>query len=61
MNMAKRKKPKSESVDVRLPIPVLAFYEGLAAYAGVTTDEAIRVVLALAMLKRGTEPQEAPK
>lgn len=60
--MARKKKPKCEAVDIRLPIPVLAFYEGLAAYAGVTTDEAIRVVLALAMMKRGDQPQSgAPK
>lgn len=55
--MAKRKKaPKSEAISVRLPVPVIAFYEGVAAYAGVTVDEALRVVLAIEMCKRGGVP-----
>lgn len=56
MNVAERKKPKSVSVDVRLPIPVLAFYEGVAAYAGMSVEETLRVALAMEMCKRGARP-----
>jgi hypothetical protein len=39
---------KRITVELRLDKPVLRFYESLAAYAGVTTEQAILVMLALA-------------
>lgn len=47
-----KSKPKTEKVEVRLPIPVIAFYEGVAAYSGVSIGQAIAVVLAIEMLKK---------
>jgi hypothetical protein len=53
--MARKKKaPKAEPVEVRLPIPVLAFYEGVAAYAGLTVGQVLNVVLAIEMVKQGS-------
>ena len=60
--MARKKKPKSEDVTIRLPIPVIAFYAGVAAYAGLSLDETLRVALAMEMCKRGARltPGDAP-
>jgi hypothetical protein len=54
--MATRKKAKTETIEVRLPVPVVAFYEGVAAYAGVSVAEVINVVLAIEMCKGRAHP-----
>lgn len=47
--MAKKKTKRLAKWDLtlKLPVPVIAFYHGVAAYAGVTVSEAVCVVLSL--------------
>lgn len=54
--MARKKKSRVE-VKIRVEGTTLAFYEGVAAYAGVTVDDAINVILAVSMLTRISVPQ----
>jgi hypothetical protein len=49
--MAKRKKKARSKIVVTMPVPMLAFYEGVAAYAGVSLDDCFNIVLALGMLR----------
>ena len=55
--MAKRKKAATVDVELRMPVPVLAFYEGVAAYTGLTVSDVINVALVLEMCKRNAPPQ----
>lgn len=56
-----RKKEKAAPLthvecQIRLPVPMISFYEGVAAYARVSLSDAINVVLAVEMCKRGAGP-----
>lgn len=53
-SMAK-KKQKTGKVEVRLPVPLLVFYEGVAAYSGVSIKGVINVMLAVHMLQRSSQ------
>jgi hypothetical protein len=50
-----KKKQKTEKIELRLPITLLAFYEGVAAYSGVSIEVVINVLLAIHMLQRGSQ------
>jgi hypothetical protein len=52
------KKPKRELVEIRIPIPVLAFYEGVAEYAGVSIDDVINTILAIELVKSRPTPTQ---
>jgi hypothetical protein len=49
--MTIRKKQPTTKVDLGLPIPMISFYEGVAAYAGVSLEDVLKVLLAMGMLK----------
>jgi hypothetical protein len=57
--MATRKKKVRAQVSIRMPAPLLAFYEGLSEYAGVNLDDVFNVLLALAMLSNAA-PKPPP-
>jgi hypothetical protein len=48
-------KKKQSGVDVQLllPVDVIAFYEGVAAYSRVSIGDVINIVLVMQMLKQG--------
>lgn len=48
--MAKKKRIR---VALTLPIPVLAYFEGVAEYSGVKLEDVINVVLVMEMLRKG--------
>lgn len=52
MAKKKAKRPAKWDLTLKLPVPVIAFYDGVAAYAGVTVSQAVCVVLAIEMCRR---------
>lgn len=53
MSEQKRKPRKGTvKVDIRLPTELIAFYEGVAEYTGLTLNDVLNVVLAIDVLKR---------